>query len=121
MFQRLYLLCIIALSFSACSAMQDDATPPNIIQQLNGTWYNQAQHAKLIFYPDETVKLVFPQHQPEIKMISSYQPLKKQKIGVALGGFWTGPMLINISALAQGSITATLPDEEPITFQQQKP
>ncbi len=116
MFHKLCLLCIVALSFSACSAMEDTPTPPSTIQQLTGTWYNQEQQAKLIFYPDETVKLLFPHHQPSIKMISSYQTLKKQKIGVALGGFWTGPMLINIQQLPQGTITATLPDESPITF-----
>ncbi len=121
MFQKLWLLCAIALSFSACSAMEDTPTPTTTIQQLNGTWYNQAQQAKLIFYPDETVKLLFPQHQPSIKMISSYQTLKKQKIGVDLGGFWTGPMLITTQDLSQGTLTATLPDESPITFQRHKP
>jgi len=99
--------------------MEAPPIPPTTMQQLMGTWTNTTLSARLHFYNDETVKLIFPKHQPPIKIISSYQALKNNQIGIALGGVWTGPMMVNISELPQGKLTASFPDEKPILFNRQ--
>jgi len=112
-----YSLFFLILLMTACSSMESPETPPTTVEQLTGIWSNAEQHAHLHFYPDETVKLTFPQHQPPVKMISSYQTIKDKNIGIALGGFWTGPMMVDISSLPQGKLSVSFPDEAPIIFQ----
>ncbi|MDQ6994017.1 MAG: hypothetical protein Q9M18_00295 [Mariprofundaceae bacterium] len=111
-----YILLLMICMMASCTSMEAPQTPATTIEQLLGTWKNASQTASLHFYKDETVKLLFPKRQPPVKMISSYQMIKEQNIGVALGGVWTGPMIINISQIQQGILTASFPDEEPISF-----
>jgi len=107
--------------------MESPETTPTTIEQLTGIWSNPTQHASLHFYSDETVKLIFPKHQPPVKLISSYQTIKNQNkgiksenIGITLGGVWASPMIVNITELSQGKLTASFPDEETMNFQRQK-
>jgi len=65
------------------------------------------------------VKLIFPKHQPPVKTISSYQTIKGQTIGIALGGFWTGPMMVDITHLAEGKLTVSFPKEDLMVFHHQ--
>jgi len=116
MILRHTLLCL-TLMITSCTSMESPETPPSTVEQLTGIWSNSAHHASLHFYSDETVKLIFPKHQPPVKMISSYQTIKGENIGIALGGFWTGPMMVNITELQQGKLKVSFPDEESILFQ----
>jgi len=100
--------------------MESPETAPTTIEQLTGIWSNPTHSASLHFYSDETVKLIFPKHEPPVKMISSYQSIKEQNIGIALGGFWTGPMMVNITELPQGKLTVSFPDEEAMPFLKQE-
>jgi len=106
----------IILSFTACSQMADTETPKTVINQLTGTWANASHDGKVIFYSDETAKMVFSKHQPPIKLISTYSTIKGERIGINLGGFWSGPAFINTSNLQQQQLTITFPDEKPITL-----
>jgi len=117
---------VIALSFiislSACSQMEGTETPTIVVSQLTGTWENQTHEGKVIFYSDKTAKMIFPKHQPPIKLISTYDTIKKgEQIGINLGGFWSGPAFVNTSKLQEQSLTITFPDENPITLFKIKP
>jgi len=107
---------IPVLLLSSCSSLEEQEIPQSTIQQLTGIWQNNNQSGAFTFYEDETVKLTFPERHPPIKLISSYQIIKEQQIGIALGGFWSGPILIDTHELNAQKITVTFPDEEPITF-----
>jgi len=111
-----YILICMACVMASCTSMEAPQTSATTIEQLLGTWSNAANSASLHFYKDETVKLLFPKRQPPMKMISSYQMIKDQDIGIALGGFWTGPMVVNISKVQEGTINISFPDEDVITF-----
>ncbi len=117
---------VIVLSFiislSACSQMEGTETSATVVNQLTGTWENKSHDGKIIFYSDETAKMIFPKHQPPIKLISTYDTIKKgEQIGINLGGFWSGPAFINTSTLQEKSLTITFPDENPITLFRIKP
>lgn len=114
-----YTLIFFTLLMTSCSSMEEPEIPANTMQQLTGIWINPTHSASLHFYHDKTVKLIFPKHQPPVKMISSYQAIKDKNIGITLGGFWTGPMMVNITQLPQGKLTALFPDQEIIQFQRQ--
>jgi len=102
---------IIAL-LSSCTQMTDTSTPEAVVNQLTGTW--ASSDGKVIFYSDETAKMVFPKHQPPIKLISTYETVKEYNIGINLGGFWSGPALIDTSKVEALQLTITFPEEEPI-------
>jgi len=116
---------VIALSFiislSACSQMEEPETPATVVNQLTGTWANQTYESKVIFYSDKTAKMIFPKHQPPIKLISTYNTIKDERIGINLGGFWSGPAFVNTSKLQEESLTITFPDENPIILFKIKP
>jgi len=111
---------IIALSIistlSACSQISETSTPESLVNQLTGTWKNEKHGGKVIFYPDQTAKIVFPKHQPPIKLISTYEKIKDKSVGINLGGFWSGPAFINTSNLQEQHLTITFPDEKPIAL-----
>ncbi|MDX8398180.1 MAG: hypothetical protein R8K49_07680 [Mariprofundaceae bacterium] len=96
----------------ACSQFSQAETPQATIQALHGTWATASENTQVHFYMDETVKLSFPEHTPPFKLISDYQIIKDNHIGITLGGVWTGPALVNTKHIAQQSITITLPDEK---------
>jgi len=111
----------IILSFTACSQMADTETPRTVINQLTGTWVNKSHDGKVIFYSDETAKMVFSKHQPPIKLISTYSTIKGERIGINLGGFWSGPAFINTAKLQDQHVTITFPDEQPIILYKLRP
>ncbi|MDQ6973703.1 MAG: hypothetical protein Q9M10_02375 [Mariprofundaceae bacterium] len=115
-----YILILMTLVMVSCTSMEAPQTPATTIEQLLGTWHNASNTASLHFYQDESVKLLFPKRQPPIKMISNYQMIKDQDIGIALGGFWTGPMVVNISHVQRGTINISFPDEDVVTFYRAK-
>lgn len=104
------------VSLPACSQMTDTSTPQALVNQLTGTWVNENRDGKVIFYSDETAKMVFSKHQPPIKLISTYETIKDERIGINLGGFWSGPAFVNTSKLEEQSLTIAFPDESPITL-----
>lgn len=119
--KRAILLTATIIGLSACSQMSDTDTPQTIVNQLTGTWISKSSDGKVIFYSDKTAKMIFPKHQPPIKLISTYETLKDEKIGINLGGFWSGPAFINTSKLQEHHLTITFPDEEPIALFKAKP
>ena len=117
--KRILLPVVIALH--ACSQISDTETPQAVINQLTGTWINESRDGKIIFYSDKVAKMVFSKHQPPIKLISTYETIKNERIGINLGGFWSGPAFINTSDLQEQHLTITFPDEKPITLFKIKP
>jgi len=80
----------ILLTAFLCSCMQSADVPPvsqSTIMQLTGTWLTENKHGNIRFYNDETAKLTLPKHNPPIKLISPYEAVKENTIGIALGGF----------------------------------
>jgi len=109
-----------AILSSACSQISEQEITLEVSQQLMGTWASNAGDVQITFYDDQTAKLVYTKHQPPIKLISPYQATRNDKIGIALGGFWSGPVLIDThDLLTQKSISARLPDEQAIQLHKQ--
>jgi len=108
-------------ALSACSQMVETDTPEIVIHQLTGTWLSTNHDGKVIFYADKTAKMLFPKHQPPIKLISSYSTIKDYQIGINLRGSWSGPAFINTANLQQQQISITFPDEQPILLNKTKP
>ena len=116
---HLFALFVSISILTSCSSLEESDISTNTVAQLTGIWKNASESGSFHFYSDETVKLSFPKHQPPIKLISSYQSVKDQKIGIALGGFWSGPILIDVTHLKENSMIVTFPDEEAVTFTRQ--
>jgi len=116
---HLFALFLSISMLASCSSLEEPDISADTVAQLTGVWQNASQSGSFHFYSDETVKLSFPKHQPPIKLISSYQIVKDKKIGIALGGFWSGPILIDITHLKENSMIVTFPDDEPVTFTRQ--
>ncbi|RLL52862.1 hypothetical protein D8Y20_06330 [Mariprofundus sp. EBB-1] len=104
------------LLISGCIQSNETPIDEAVNQQLSGLWVNSDNTGKIRFYPDETAKIEFPNNKPSIKLISPYSGIKENTIGIALGGFWSGPLLINTSKIFNNSITVRFPDKEPVTF-----
>jgi len=120
--KALQILILTSLSLtSACSfGNQQDQVSPQTISALTGTWLNQDNTGHIRFYEDETAKLIFPKHEPAIKYIAAYEQLKEQTLGISLGGFWSGPVLIDFSQIKYAEITETFPDEQPIILHKKR-
>jgi hypothetical protein len=115
-------LLIASFILASCSITTEQDIPSKTIEQLSGSWANQEESSHIYFYKDKTAKLVFPKHQPPIKLISPYQAVKENKIGIALGGFWSGPVLIDITQLNNAqTITVRIPNEKAIIFHKIEP
>ncbi len=102
-----------AILISSCMQASDvKPVSENTIMQLSGTWLTDNDKGSIRFYSDETVKINMPERTPPIKLLSPFEAVKDNTLGIALGGFWSGPILIDTSKVTQGLITATFPEEE---------
>jgi len=119
--KKIYFIALAAAILSgACSQMSEQEITPEVSQQLMGTWLSNTGDVQITFYDDQTAKLVYNQHQPPIKLISPYQATRNDKIGIALGGFWSGPVIIDThDLLTQKTISARLPDEPVVQLHKQ--
>ena len=104
------------LLISGCIQSNDTPIDEAVNQQLSGLWVNSSATGKIHFYTDETAKIELPNNKPPIKLISPYSGIKEHTIGIALGGFWSGPLLVNTTEIFNNSITVRFPDEEPVEF-----
>jgi len=103
------------------SCMQTSNVEPvsqSTILQLTGTWVTENK-GSIRFYSDETVKINMPNHTPPVKLLSPFEAVKDHTLGIALGGFWSGPILIDTSKLTEGQITATFPEEATLLLHKQ--
>jgi hypothetical protein len=112
--RRLLIGGCIALVTVAC-AQTDNTPPPQIVSGLTGSWQQVNGTGNMRFYPDATVKMMFPDHRPPIQLLTSYEMLKG-KIGINAGGYWSGPIMLDLS-LAKRRIILNLPNEKPITLE----
>jgi len=112
--KKLILPLLSAALISSCLPSNDVApVSENTIMQLSGSWQIENGTGSIRFYNDETVKINMPNHNPPIKLLSPYEAVKENTLGIALGGFWTGPVLIDISDISHHNMTATFPEEKP--------
>ena len=105
-----------SLLFTGCIQSTDIPIDEAVNQQLSGLGVNSDHTGKIHFYRDETAKIVLPNNKPPVKLISPYSGIKEHTIGIALGGFWSGPLLVNTSEIFNNSITVRFPDKEPVVF-----
>ncbi len=108
------------LMISGCLQSTDTPIDEAVNQQLSGLWVNSNNSGEIRFYRDETAKIVLPKNKPPVKLISPYSGIKEHTIGIALGGFWSGPLLVNTSEIFDNTITVRFPDEEPVEFHKAK-
>lgn len=119
------LIGLVALLAGGCSAV-DDTVPVGTIERLNGEWQQADGHGHLRFYPDQSVKLTLPDDTPPLKVLSTVEAMKDNKIGFSIGDRWTAPVRINPAADWQ-SLDLVLPgekspkDERTIHFIRSKP
>lgn len=112
------LLLTLALSLSGC-IQSDNEVSAETIELVSGTWKEEGGTGSISFYDDLTAKITILDHQPPVRLISQYDQMENGQLGIALGGFWSGPLLITTDKLAEGLMTATLPDEEPAIYRKQ--
>ena len=112
--KKLILPLLSAALISSCLQANDvEPLSQSTIMQLSGTWVADNDDSSIRFYSDETVGINMPQHNPPIKLLSPYEAVKDNTLGIALGGFWSGPVLIDTSNITDNTITARFPEEEP--------
>ena len=104
----------ILLGTSACTPQTDDTPPPQIVSALTGQWRQVGGTGTMRFYPDATVKLMFPDQQPPVQILTTYDMLKG-RIGIDSGGYWTGPIMLDLD-LPHRRITLNFPKQTPIVL-----
>jgi len=114
--KKLYISLSLLLA-SGCTQTNDVPVTAALNQQLSGIWTSSnSSTGNIRFYSDESAKITLPQRTPPIKLISPYSGIKENTIGIALGGFWSGPLLIDTSDIENNIINVRFPDEEPVLF-----
>ena len=107
-------MAILAAS-SGCTPQTDDTPPPQIVSALNGRWHQVHGTGTMHFYPDVTVKLMFPDHKPPVQLLTTYDMLKG-RVGIDSGGYWTGPIMLDLD-LPHRRITLTFPKQKPVVLE----
>ncbi len=105
----------IILGASGCTPQTDDTPPPQIVSALAGQWRQVNGTGTMRFYPDVTVKLMFPDHKPPVQILTTYDMLKG-RIGIDSGGYWTGPVMLDLD-LPHERITLNFPKQTPIVLE----
>lgn len=105
----------IVLAAAGCTPQTDDTPPPQIVSALTGQWHQVGGTGTMHFYPDVTVKLMFPDRKPPVQLLTSYDMLKG-RVGIDSGGYWTGPIMLDLD-LPHHRITLTFPKQKPIVLE----
>jgi hypothetical protein len=105
----------ILLGASACTPQTDDTPSPQIVSALTGHWRQVGGTGTMRFYPDATVKLMFPDQQPPVQILTTYDMLKG-RIGIDSGGYWTGPIMLDLD-LPHRRITLNFPKQKPVVLE----
>ena len=105
----------LALLASGCFQQQAPELPPAERAELAGVWRQADGPASFRFYQDGTVLVNLPAHQPPLKFLSSYEPLKKGGLGINTGDVWLGPITCDWKPGA-AAMTVTLPEKKPVTL-----
>ncbi len=106
---RSFLALVLSTGLTGC-LQSDEQVPLSTIEQLNGTWLQEQGPGKLVFYMDETVKLSLPQYKPGIKIVSGYEQMSDNAIGISIGDRWLGPVKFY---LEENRIRMAFPAENP--------
>ena len=105
----------VILGTSACTPQTDDTPSPQIVSALTGQWRQVGGTGTMRFYPDVTVKLMFPDRKPPVQLLTSYDMLKG-RVGIDSGGYWSGPIMLDLD-LPHHRITLNLPKQKPIVLE----
>ena len=111
----------LALALLSACVPASDPVPPDLATFLTGAWTPTGQPGSMYFYPDGTVKIILPKHAPPIRVVSEYEMFKDGKLGIAMGGVWSGPATVQIANRKRGEVRLTLPDGQPIVFHKKRP
>jgi len=87
---------VILLLLSACEAM-DSQPPADTVKNLAGQWEQIDGSGSIHFYPDESVKLLLPDENPPLKLLSKLETAKDKQLGISIGDRWTEPVRIKPS------------------------
>ena len=107
----------ILLGAAGCTPQTDDTPSPQIVSALSGEWHQVDGTGTMRFYPDATVKLMFPDHKPPVQLLTSYDMLKG-RIGIDSGGYWTGPIMLDLD-LPHHRITLAFPKQKAVVLEKQ--
>jgi len=93
MTKRLLSVLFLGMILSACTVMEDPLDE-QVMQRLLGSWQQVDGRTTLTFYDDQTVKLVMPDEQPPLRLLTSVENNKDHGIGFSVGDRWGGPVYI---------------------------
>jgi len=105
----------LLLGASGCTPQTDDTPPPQIVSALSGQWRQVDGTGTMRFYPDATVKLMFPDHKPPVQLLTTYDMLKG-RIGIDSGGYWSGPIMLDLD-LPHRRVTLNFPKQKPVVLE----
>jgi len=108
---RLFSVLFLGLILSACTVMEDPLDE-QVIQRLLGGWVQVDGQASLTFYDDQTVKLVMPDAQPPLRLLTSVENNKDHGIGFSVGDRWGGPVYIVLAKDGE-SLKLNFPPSDP--------
>jgi len=111
----------LALALLSACVPASDPVPPDLVTFLTGAWTPTGQPGSMYFYPDGTVKIILPKHAPPIRVVSEYEMFKGGKLGIVMGGVWSGPATVQIANRKRGEVRLTLPGRQPIVFHKKRP
>lgn len=112
--RRCLIASFVILGLAGCTPQTDDTPPPQIVSALTGQWQQIGGTGTMQFYPDVTVKLMFPDRKPPVQLLTTYDMLK-HRVGIDSGGYWTGPIMLDLD-LPHHRITLTFPKQKPIVL-----
>jgi len=105
-----YCFLLLLVFLSACT-QGGDPVPARIKNALVGYWYQLDGPGVMHFYEDNTVKIELPERHPPVRIISNYELLKGDRIGINTGEIWNGPLICTLAA-SQKELVLDIPDPE---------
>jgi len=102
---------LLLLGFLSACNQGGTPVPTAMKSTLLGYWDQVDGSGFMRFYEDDTVKIDLPGHTPPIRIISSYELLKREKIGIDSGEVWSGPLVITL-AESKKALVLNIPGKE---------
>ncbi len=85
---------------SGCLQQAQLVVPETLLQQLQGQWQEEGMAAnRLTFYEDETVKVVLPENNPPLKLLTHLEAVTDGVV-LSFGDRWARPAQVNYDAAA---------------------
>ncbi len=94
------MILLVAVLLSGCLQQTQLVVPETLLQQLQGQWQEEGIAAnRLTFYEDETVKVILPENDPPLKLLTHLEAVTDGVV-LSFGDRWARPAKVNYDAAA---------------------